>query len=95
MPHRPTLVTNPADDRVFSEFAETVVEHGVPSAEELEERLRAVYPAATVHRRELAGEPWLVWYVYRDGHWVRSEREASTGARDTDAESTRRPTVDR
>ena len=34
------------------------------------ERLAVDYPAVTVHRRELSGEPLEVWYVYRDGHWL-------------------------
>lgn len=86
MARRPTLVVNPAADGVFVEFAETVVEHGVASPAELERRLRVVYPQAAVHRRELVAEPWDVWYVYRDGHWVRSAERARSGTRQHDAQ---------
>jgi hypothetical protein len=70
----PTLVVNPADDRVFAAFAQLVVDHGTSSITDFQRRLRSVYPSATVHARELAGEPLQVWYVYRDGHWVRPAR---------------------
>jgi hypothetical protein len=70
----PTLVANPADDQVFAAFAQLVVDHGTSSITDFQRRLRTVYPHATVHARELAGEALLVWYVYRDGHWVRPSR---------------------
>lgn len=67
---RPILVINPRDDRPFVELAERLVEDGVSRLEDLQERLAVDYPAVTVHRRELSGEPLEVWYVYRDGHWL-------------------------
>jgi hypothetical protein len=39
--------------------------------DQLQAHLRARYPEAVVHARELAGERILVWYVYRDGRWTR------------------------
>ena len=66
MPH---LITNPAHDDQFRRFAHTLREHQ-ERPDELESALRERYPAAVVHERVLSGEPWLVWYVYRDGHWV-------------------------
>jgi hypothetical protein len=77
---KPTLVVNPASDRVFADFTEMLVDHGVRSLEDLASRLRAVYPDATVHRRELTGEAQVVWYVYRDGHWVNSRSNTSQEA---------------
>jgi hypothetical protein len=40
--------------------------------EELEAMLRDSYPRAVVRPRALSGETLVVWYVYRDGHWVSS-----------------------
>jgi hypothetical protein len=68
----PILVTNPVDDEVFGRFARMLVEDGVTTVGELEGRLRVVYPDVVVHARELAGEQLVVWYVYREGRWVRS-----------------------
>jgi hypothetical protein len=48
-----------------------------PTPDELQALLRTRYPNAAVHARELAGERILVWYVYRDGHWIRSSRDDS------------------
>lgn len=72
---RPILVVNPADDHVFGLFAEMLVEHGAASTSELECRLRPAYSKAVVHARTLSSEPFIIWYVYRDGQWVNSRRE--------------------
>jgi hypothetical protein len=77
---KPTLVVNPASDRVFADFTEMLVDHGADSPQELASRLRSVYPQATVHRRDLTGETQIVWYVYRDGHWVNSRSNTSEEA---------------
>lgn len=92
---KPTLVVNPATDDVFAQYAQILVDHGAGSSADLERRLRAVYPMAAVHTRELAAETFLIWYVYRDGRWVgaRSVLE-STGAQDHDGRSTGRPSID-
>ena len=66
---RPNLVTNPADDRAFQEVAEAALLEG-QSVAELQRSLRRTYPRAVVRARDLAGERPVVWYVYRDGHWV-------------------------
>ena len=75
---KPTLIVNPAADRVFAAFAAVLVEHGASSTGDLERRLRTIYPKATVHLRELAGEAVVIWYVYRDGRWV-DPRAAAIG----------------
>ncbi|HET9614267.1 MAG TPA: hypothetical protein VFP22_05615 [Candidatus Limnocylindrales bacterium] len=67
----PTLVLSPPDDDAFRSLAGGLVATGVGSAAELEARLRATYPRAAVRPRDLAGERMQIWYVYRDGHWVR------------------------
>jgi hypothetical protein len=67
---RPTLVLNPPDDRDFGAAVDSEVGDDVASPEELQSRLRRAYPRAIVRRRELAGEPAQIWYVYRDGHWI-------------------------
>jgi hypothetical protein len=69
---RPTLVLNPLDDEEFHSSAVRLVEGGIDEPAELQDRLRARWPFALVRPRELAGEHDHVWYVYRDGHWVRS-----------------------
>jgi hypothetical protein len=70
--HPPTLVLNPPDDDAFRSYALGLVEDGIGAPSALEERLRQRYPAAIVRPRELAGEQAQIWYVYRDGRWVRS-----------------------
>ena len=67
---RPTLILNPADDEGFSAAARAIADEGISNPAELERRLRLAYPRATVHARELAAEPILIWYVYREGRWV-------------------------
>jgi hypothetical protein len=69
-PLKPTLVVNPADDGLFAEFAQIIVEDDTMTIAEFERHLRAVYPRAAVHARLLAAEPGLIWYVYREGRWV-------------------------
>lgn len=79
---RPILVLNPADDRAFVEFAQVLVSYGVSSTGELERRLRPLYASAVVHARELSSEPFVVWYVYRDGRWVNPQTAPhASGAR--------------
>ena len=68
---RPTLVLNPPDDRDFRASAEQVIESGVVEPTMLQDRLRGRWPDALVRPRELAGEQAQIWYVYRDGHWIR------------------------
>jgi hypothetical protein len=70
---RPTLVSNPADDLAFASAAEAALEEG-QSPSELQVLLRREYPRAVVRARDLAGERPVVWYVYRDGHWVGRDR---------------------
>ena len=67
---RPTLVLNPPDDVEFRALAERSVD-GMADASGLQSSLRARYADAIVRPRELAGEQTQIWYVYRDGHWVR------------------------
>jgi hypothetical protein len=83
----PTLVINPHDDEIFATYAEVLVEHGADSMDDLERRLRLIYPRATVHARELSAEPFAIWYVYRDGHWTPSRPPSRTGEGTSDARS--------
>ena len=81
---------NPADDPVFALYAQVLIEHGETSIVDFERRLRMIYPYAGVHARELSSEPILIWYVYRDGHWVDTRRVApNAGGHAHDARSTR------
>ena len=67
---RPTLVLNPPDDRDFEAFVTAMVKTSAGPTK-LEQGIRARYPHAIVRPRDLVGERVQVWYVYRDGHWVR------------------------
>lgn len=67
---KPTLVVNPSADESFAASCEEHLEEGADSIGELERRLRHSYPLAIVHVRELDGEGALIWYAYRDGHWI-------------------------
>jgi len=78
---RPTLVTNPADDDGFAALAAMFVDAGVDRIDELERRLRSVYPRTAVHARLLSGEPRLVWYVYREGRWIDGRGRLTDGER--------------
>jgi hypothetical protein len=91
----PTLIINPAADALFADFAEVLLRDGADTIEKLQRRLRAIYPLAVVHARELSGEAKQVWYVYRDGHWVdpRQVTLQSTGG-SLDAHIRRGPAVD-
>jgi hypothetical protein len=85
---KPTLVVNPGDDDVFVAFAQVLVDHGAASIGELEGRLRTVYPRAAVHARELEGETVVIWYLYRDGHWIEPPAiPEESGRREHDARS--------
>ena len=66
----PTLVLNPRYDTDFVTLAESIVAEGIGSAHELEERLQQRYAHVLVRARELNGEMFTIWYVYRDGHWI-------------------------
>lgn len=68
----PALFLNPSDDLAFVGEVERLVDGGATDASELERRLRKSYPGAVVRPRDLSNEPFVVWYVYRDGHWVAS-----------------------
>lgn len=67
----PTLVLNPPDDEAFRSVALGLVRDGVVEPRRLENELRRRYPSAIVRPRELAGERTEIWYVYRDGRWIR------------------------
>ena len=71
---RPTLVLNPPDDEDFRSAAGTAIENGSVRPSLLQDHLRRRWPCALVRPRELAGEQAQIWYVYRDGHWVRPGR---------------------
>ena len=70
---RPVIVANPARDHEFRELIDASLLSGARRPEDLEALLRTRYPLVTVRPRELAGERTVVWYVYRDGHWIRSD----------------------
>jgi hypothetical protein len=69
----PALFVNPADDLGFIGEVDRLMDDGVVEAADLERHLRDSYPNAVVRPRDLSNEPFLVWYVYRDGHWVASD----------------------
>jgi hypothetical protein len=68
---RATLVLNPVTDAEFVRAA-TVLGQDARTPKVLESRLRAIHPRAVVRARDLDGDAFPIWYVYRDGGW-RSE----------------------
>jgi hypothetical protein len=78
------LIINPATDASFAALAEIELAVNGHDREAFEARLRRRYPRAVVHARELSGERTTIWYVYRDGHWTRSQRphDARMGGED-------------
>ena len=77
---RPTLVLNPPDDLRFRSLAVGFHEDGAVSPATLEAQLRREYPRAIVRRRDLVGEQTQIWYVYRDGRWVRPGHSGTNGS---------------
>jgi hypothetical protein len=71
MTQEPALIINPRDDTKFGDFVEELVTCGALTTDGLRALLREQYPLAEVHERQLSGERVLVWYVYRDGRWIR------------------------
>jgi PAS domain-containing protein len=65
---RPSLVTIPSSDVAFGTHVRRIIGTGEASAQDLERRLRRVFPRVIVRERSLSGEA-PVWYVYRDGRW--------------------------
>ncbi len=70
MSQRPFLMLNPARDADFERIAQAL-KRTVTTPRELQAGLRDVHPKAVVNPREISGEFLTVWYVYREGHWVR------------------------
>lgn len=70
----PTLVLNPPDDEDFRSTAERLIGNGCDEPTLLQHDLRRRWPGAIVRRRDLSGEQAQIWYVYRDGHWIRPGR---------------------
>jgi hypothetical protein len=64
------VIANPPGDRRFRSMIDSFLVSGGRRPEELESILRVRYRAALVRQRDLAGERFDVWYVYRDGHWI-------------------------
>ena len=65
-----TIVRNPADDADFERAIAEAMDPELDDPKVLEQILRAMFPQTVVRPRELTGERGIVWYVYRDGHWV-------------------------
>ena len=72
-PRRPIIIANPSGDPPFRAMIDAFLSSAGRRPEDLEVALRTRYPLAVVRPRGLAGERVEVWYVYRDGHWIRSE----------------------
>ena len=70
-PQVPVLITNPDHDDEFRSAAYAGLDNGALTPAALQAALRDRYPKAVVHARELSTEPTVVWYVYREGHWIR------------------------
>jgi hypothetical protein len=66
----PALHLYPDDDKAFATDVARLLAQGLHDAADFQLRLRAWYPGALVRPRDLAHEPFEIWYVYRDGRWV-------------------------
>ncbi len=67
---KPFLLTIPASDEAFRRHVTGQLEgSGAERPEQLEARLRRLFPRAVVRERGLSGEG-PTWYVYRDGRWL-------------------------
>jgi PAS domain-containing protein len=70
------VITIPTTDTAFRRHVDRLrASTSLDSPEELQARLRRLFPRAVVRRRDLSGEP-PAWYVYREGSW----RSAMTGS---------------
>jgi len=65
------VVLNPRNDEDFVSYAEAILAEGETTPGTFQQRLRERYPSAVVRPRELASEPFTLWYCYRDGSWTR------------------------
>ncbi len=65
----PSLVCLPTADGGFAAAVQlTMAEQPwIDTPGQLEDALRPYFSAVRVRRREIDGEPWQTWYVYRDG----------------------------
>jgi hypothetical protein len=70
MPDPPVLIVSPQDDGAFRRLAEEALAAGADTPRALEAAVRERYPNALVRARELTAEPGVMWYVYREGHWI-------------------------
>jgi hypothetical protein len=62
----------PSSDTVFaSEVHRLLAAEDVANPWQLENALRPRYPSVQVRAREIAGEPGVTWYVYRDPDFAR------------------------
>jgi len=68
----PLLIINPATDIEFVRACHAELAEAGASPVRLQVALRLLYPDAVVRPRELSGETIILWYVYREGHWVSS-----------------------
>jgi hypothetical protein len=72
---RPVIVANPPGDADFRGLIDRSLGSGVESPQNLESVLRTRFPKAVVRPRDLSNERLDVWYVYRDGHWIRGDSD--------------------
>jgi hypothetical protein len=73
---RPVLVLNPPDDTAFESSVQDALGTQPEDFRAFQNALRRSYASAAVHVREIADEPTVIWYVYRDGRWVGPRKEA-------------------
>ena len=72
----PATHLNPSDDPAFAADVGRLLASGVHDAAEFQNLLREAYPGALVRPRDLAHEPFVLWYVYRDGRWSPPDGDA-------------------
>ena len=72
-------------DAAFVELSNILVADGTPTPASLQSRLRDRYPRAVVRPRTLSGEQIEIWYVYREGYWVRGDEPVDVEGRNEHA----------
>jgi hypothetical protein len=79
----------PNDDESFTGAVESLADANGGGPDQLQHRLRMLYPHAVVRRRDpiAADGPGEIWYVYRDGSLVHGHDPRAEAGRDSGVET--------
>jgi hypothetical protein len=71
VPYR--VIINPESDQTFTGDVQRLATVALDEPEQLRELLRPLYPSVEVRNGVTDPDGTKRWYVYRDGHWMRSD----------------------